>query len=213
MHGQLVVGSLINIDGTFTFKFAPNPFLIRVTANATISLAGIGGLAFNGGFQIDQYGLSLYANMQIGNGPSCGVTTGSSSDFGGSLGLSIGACATLAFSTSSRSVDVRRPDRPDQRRALHRQPGLPAHDPGRDRLRRDRHGVRRHDDRDQPERLHDPVQPRHLARRRSSRSTRAASPASTTTAPTTPASSCSSTSASTSTSSTSSRSRATARSG
>ena len=116
LHGQLVVGSLIDIDGTFTFKFSPNPFLIRVTANATISLAGIGGLSFTGGFQIDQYGLSLYANMQIGNGPSCGVTSGSSSDFGSSLGLSIGACATLAFSTSSRSVTFSHPTDPSTAR-------------------------------------------------------------------------------------------------
>ena len=92
--GSLVIANIVTINGAFTFTFVANPFLIQITAEGTVSLAGIGGLDFHGAFQLDGGGLTIYAEMTVG------------ASFGQSLGLSFSAGATFAFSTESAPVTI-----------------------------------------------------------------------------------------------------------
>ena len=94
LAGSLTIASLVEIDGTFSFTFVPNPFLIQVTATGTVSFAGIGGLTFAGAFQLDAGGLTIYAHLTVGG------------NFGQSLGLSFSASADFEFSTESAPVTI-----------------------------------------------------------------------------------------------------------
>src|SRR5262249_49228790 len=89
-----IAGGLVDIKGEFTFSFSENPFFIEATSDATITLLGIGGLHFDGGFRIDQNGLAFYADIDVG------------ANFGHDIGLSFNASATVTFSTAAHSVSI-----------------------------------------------------------------------------------------------------------
>ena len=49
LHGEMTIANLVTIQGTFTFTFEANPFVIQVTADASIGFVGIGDLAHRDG--------------------------------------------------------------------------------------------------------------------------------------------------------------------
>ena len=95
LSGELTIANLVDIQGTFTFTFDPNPFVIQVTADATIGLQGFGTLgAFSGAFRIDSDGLELAATISV------------NADFGEALGLQFTASATINFSTAAATKTI-----------------------------------------------------------------------------------------------------------
>ena len=97
LHGEMTIANLVTIQGTFTFTFEANPFVIQVTADASIGLVGIGNLASaTVVFRIDGDGLELGVNLSVGAG------------FGSGIGLSFSANATMTFSTAgfTKHIDL-----------------------------------------------------------------------------------------------------------
>ena len=83
LEGSLKIGTMVSVDGHFVFKFTTAPVALEIQADASMKLQGIGQFGMQGVFRIDADGLALYANVSI------------DSSFGGNLGLSFQANATL----------------------------------------------------------------------------------------------------------------------
>ncbi|MBK8118783.1 MAG: hypothetical protein IPK39_05835 [Sulfuritalea sp.] len=83
LQGMLKLGSVVEISGRFEFSLSQNPFSIDIKAQATMKLFGIGEFSIDGVLRVDGDGLAAYINVSIGGG------------FGGDIGLSFQAGATL----------------------------------------------------------------------------------------------------------------------
>ena len=74
---------MVDIEGRFEFSFSPNPFSIEIKALAKMKLFGIGEFEIDGVFRVDKDGFAAYINVSLNAG------------FGGDIGLSFSAGATL----------------------------------------------------------------------------------------------------------------------
>ena len=104
LDGHMTIANLVTIDGAFTFTFSEDPFVIQVTAVASIGLQGLGtlgsgGIQFQGAFRIDSDGISLFVS----------IGAGAFGDFGGNIGLGFSASATLTFTTASYTKTITDP--------------------------------------------------------------------------------------------------------
>ncbi|MEP7335688.1 MAG: hypothetical protein ABI717_07900, partial [Actinomycetota bacterium] len=90
VKGHLTVGSLIRINGKFTFvlRFTPS-FLIAASLEGELVLGDFGQVAVSGGFNVDSSGLALRLALTLSGG------------FGGSLGLQFSAGGFVELNTSS----------------------------------------------------------------------------------------------------------------
>ena len=89
LSGTLVVGGIVNINGSFTIDIsaAPDPHL-QVTAIGLIVLNPIGSLAFSGKFRIDGTGLKAY------------FLASRDASFGASVGLSFSTSVAVKINTT-----------------------------------------------------------------------------------------------------------------
>ena len=92
LAGTVVIANTLTFDGRFTFDLDTLRGRLTVTVAATMSLSPFGSLAAAGALQIDSSGIVLYASLTM------------SASFGGNLGLSFSASATVAVNTTGHDV-------------------------------------------------------------------------------------------------------------
>jgi hypothetical protein len=92
VEGQLTIANLLELQGVFTFEFERNPLVMKLGADASVGIRGLGSFARTTfALRIDTDGVAVYASMGIGG----------MGGFGGPLGLNFSGTATLAFNTAS----------------------------------------------------------------------------------------------------------------
>ena len=96
LDGHMTIANIVEVDGAFTFTFSANPFVIQVTAVASLQLHGLGtlgggGIQFQGAFRIDSDGLAFITT----------ISAGAMGNFGSGVGLGFNASATISFNTAS----------------------------------------------------------------------------------------------------------------
>jgi hypothetical protein len=83
LQGKLKIGDVVEITGRFEFILSTNPFAIEIRAQASMSLLKIGSFNIDGVFRVDGDGFAAFVDVSLGGG------------FGGDIGLSFDAGATL----------------------------------------------------------------------------------------------------------------------
>jgi hypothetical protein len=94
LQGMLKLGDVIEITGRFEFILSTNPFAIEIRAQASMSLLKIGSFNIDGVFRVDGDGFAAYVDVSLGGG------------FGGDIGLSFNAGATLEIYIGSLNQKV-----------------------------------------------------------------------------------------------------------
>ena len=92
LEGELIIGSLITVSGSFEFVIAPT--YVEIKASATMTLLDMGEFAIDAVFRVDEDGLAIYTNLSISAG------------FGEDLGLRFEASATLELSTATYTKEL-----------------------------------------------------------------------------------------------------------